>query len=114
MRCAPGGGILLIEVPKDVRYAKRYFFKAPDHPDHVRPGYLPAQIHSALKAAGFEIEEIAFLFGPLASLAWEIGQVFHGSARQFLIYPFTRTVAFLDSLRAKRDGNGLLITAKRM
>jgi len=112
-RAMKRGGILLIEVPKDTRYAKRHFHKSLSHPNHVRPGYLQEQICSVLHTAGFEIRDVEYLFGFWGSLAWEMGQVMSLSVLQLLAYPFLGFLGRLDLVCPKRDGNGLLITAMR-
>ncbi len=94
--------------------------------EHARTGYGVDEIRTKLQAAGFEIEQIKFTYGPFGSLAWRLGVkypmlILNASKLLFpvlflyyiVVVPIILPFMFLDYILENKTGTGLLVIARK-
>jgi 2-polyprenyl-3-methyl-5-hydroxy-6-metoxy-1,4-benzoquinol methylase len=113
-------GILLIHVPLRHQLQKRFLpvFKQHTVPDHVRDEYTEEEIATKLRLAGFEVLSIAYGFGSLGELAFELNNVFWRrpalrNTFALITFPLALLIGYLDVCFPPRTrGNSLIILAR--
>jgi 2-polyprenyl-3-methyl-5-hydroxy-6-metoxy-1,4-benzoquinol methylase len=92
--------------------------------EHARNGYSVEDITRKLKSAGFQLEQVAYTYGPLGSVAWRLGikypmLMLNKNKLSFFLLPFyyiltlwlTLLLMFVDYRTNHKAGTGLLVTA---
>jgi SAM-dependent methyltransferase len=113
-------GKLLLHLPLHRWDQHRIFsvFKKHIIHDHVRDEYTPDEIQTKLRMAGFAVHQLAYGFGPLGELAFELNAMFwdHLALRAvmaLLTYPLALLLAYLDIRHQHERGNSMIIVATR-
>ena len=108
-------GQLILHLPR--KNQKRHFKKFKDwsYNTHLREGYEKRVIIQLLENNGFETVRVKNTFGWFASLAWELNQI----SLSFLpfaavLFPVLQLVSLLDLIVINKQGNGILIVARKL
>lgn len=108
-------GNILIHVPK--RNDIPYFTKNEDSAQsgHVRRGYAEKELKDILQKNGFKILFAGNTFGFFGSLAYQLENSAYNKSKLLLkmIFPLLLCLARMDAFIKNREGNGLLVFAKK-
>jgi SAM-dependent methyltransferase len=114
------GGRLILHTPRldPRRYLglfERYFKCDPlEKVAHAREGYRDEELRGKLKRNGLKITGLRYTFGYFGSLSWELSKILERVKPLFVLcFPFILLLGYMDSLKANRDGNGILVEARR-
>jgi ubiquinone/menaquinone biosynthesis C-methylase UbiE len=112
-------GRLLLHTPrvnstKYLRFFEKYFKRDPlEESAHAREGYTEPQLRHKLRENGFMITDLQYTFGYFGSLSWELSKVLERVKPLFILcFPLILLLGYMDSLKANRKGNGILIEAQ--
>jgi len=115
-----GNGRLILHAPRlnprrYLRLFERYFKCEPlEKAAHARDGYTDSQLREKLERSGLTITGLKYTFGHFGSLSWELSKILERAKPFFVVwFPFILFLGFVDSLITNREGNGILIEARR-
>lgn len=93
---------------------ERYFKCDPrEKAAHAREGYIDSQLRKKLRKSGLTIANLRYTFGRFGSLSWEVSKILERFKPLFVLcFPLILFLGYADSLKANRDGNGILIEAE--
>jgi 2-polyprenyl-3-methyl-5-hydroxy-6-metoxy-1,4-benzoquinol methylase len=81
---------------------------------HVREGYSEAELREKLRKNGLKIMNLRYTFGSLGSLSWEISKILERVKPLFVVcFPLILSLAFMDTLKTHKEGNGILVETQR-
>ncbi|MFX1552331.1 MAG: glycosyltransferase [Promethearchaeota archaeon] len=81
---------------------------------HARDGYTDVELRGKLKKNGLKVTGLKYTFGVFGSLSWELSKILERVKPLFVLcFPIILLLGYMDSLTANRDGNGILIEARR-
>jgi len=94
---------------------ERYFRCDPrEKAAHAREGYTVSQLRKKLRKSGLTIANRRYTFGHFGSLSWEVSKILERFKPLFVLcFPLILFLGYVDTLKANRDGNGILIEAQQ-
>ena len=113
-------GRLILHTPRlnprrYLRLFERYFRCDPrEKAAHAREGYTDSQLRKRLRMSGLTIASLRHTFGHFGSLSWEVSTILERFKPLFVLcFPLILFLGYVDSLKANREGNGILLEAQQ-